>query len=251
LYVQKGSSHNFSFALNIFNPHAHPLLTSLFDTLAQLQTTSLHTPAKPLTSFAIPSAFGSRDFCCCAPLTRFARQNSPFASPLLGPLCLGKFHPRVAFYPKKLQSLSSLDFQSFLDTVARLRTTSLRSLASLGKNGYGAALTSGCLPATLRFALVGSVLSNSKTLLASSLLRPHLLFGEETVLKRQFKFFLKSFAFQEEQALKSPARIFGFESSFHSSLFPSSPSPRGKTTNLQLPAQKSWPFICLKSNFAL
>jgi len=64
---------------------------------------------------------------------------------------------------------------------------------------------------------------------ACSLLRPQLLFGEETLLKRRFKFFLKNKAFQEEQALKSPARIFGFESSFHSSLFPSSPTPRGKT----------------------
>jgi hypothetical protein len=33
-------------------------------------------------------------------------------------------------------------------------------------------------------------------------------FGSETMLKRRFKFFSKNFVFQEEQALKSPARIF-------------------------------------------
>jgi len=100
---------------------------------------------------------------------------------------------------------------------------------------------------------VGSVLSNSKALLAPSLLRPQLLFGEETLLKRRFKFFSKSKAFQEEQALKSPARIFGFESSLHSSLFSLFTHPKRENKNQALPAppQKSWPFICLKSNFAL
>jgi hypothetical protein len=82
---------------------------------------------------------------------------------------------------------------------------------------------------------------------------PHLLLGEETMLKRRFKFFSKSKTFQEEQALKSPARIFGFKSSLHSSLFPSSPTPRGKTkTKLyQHQLKKAGLFICLKSNFAL